>query len=258
MRLSSLAVAAAFLLAGSAPSLARPSCAGPVEIANARLLRIERNGAIVLTDGQRVHLEGIRLAGGASDHAPSTFADQALVAVQSTLRSGPLTLTSVPPLKDRYDRIRVQAFVGKRWVQDEILRRGLARVSIAPDRTECAIELFTAEAEARATHSGIWSSPAYAIRTPDNLGLDTNTFQIVEGKVLNASVRNGRVHLNFGENWRTDFTATVDPADKRYFREAGVDPTSYVGQTIRVRGWVQSLNGPEIEVPNPQGIEVVK
>jgi len=42
------------------------------------------------------------------------------------------------------------------------------------------------------------------------------------------------------------------------FRTAGVDPLSYVGQTIRVRGWVQSLHGPEIEVANPQSIEVVR
>ena len=216
MRLSSLAVAAAFLLAGSAPSLARPSCAGPVEIANARLLRIERNGAIVLTDGQTVHLEGMRLAGGASDHAPPTFADQALVAVQSTLRSGPLTLTSVPPLKDRYDRIRVQAFVGERWVQDELLRRGLARVSIAPDRTECAAELFAAEAEARATHC--WNLVFAGLCDPD-ARQSRPRYGHLSDRRRQSSERErqkwARAYLNFGEDWRTDFTVTVDPEDMR-------------------------------------------
>lgn len=250
------AAAMVLLLPGTAMAL--PSCAGPVEISDARLRQVEPDGSIVLVDGRRLHLEGVRLPSGALDRAPRAFGNQALTALAALLRSGPLTLTALSPKKDRYDRIRVQAFAGDEWVQGALLDRGLARVWIAPDRTECAPELFAAEARARAARAGLWSSPAYAIRNPSNLESDTGTFQIVEGKVLDASVRNGRVYLNFGADWRTDFTVTIDPVDRGNFRGSGVDPTSYVGQTVRVRGWVQSQNGPEIEVPNPQGIEVLQ
>ena len=257
MRLRAVAVASTFLLALPAQSLARPDCAGPVEVPVAHLLRVERDGTVVLTDGRAVHLEGIRLPAGARENAPQSFANKALAAIRTLLQSSAMTFTAVPPKEDRYYRTRVQAFVGNRWLQAELVGRGLARVSIAPDRTECAAELFAIESRARAARAGLWASSAYAIRNPWNLALDTGTFQVVEGKVLNASVRNGRVYLNFGADWRSDFTVTVDPVDRPNFRQAGVDPTSYVGQTIRVRGWVQSLNGPEIEVPNPQGIEVI-
>ena len=249
---------AALLVALPVQSQALPRCAGPVEISNAQLLRVEKNGAIILTDGRAVHLEGIRLPAGAQDHAPQAFVDQSLAAIAALARSGPLTLTAVAPKEDRYDRVRVQAFVRDRWIQSDLLARGLARVAISPDRVECAAELFAVEAKARAAQAGVWSSFAYAVRNPFNLSLDTGTFQVVEGKVLNASVKGGRVYLNFGPDWRTDFTVTIDPQDKKHFRDAGVDPTAYAGQTIRVRGWVQSSNGPEIEVPNPQGIEVVQ
>lgn len=235
-----------------------PGCAGHVEIAAGHLLRVERNGAIILTDGRAARLEGIRLPQGELDHAPQAFADLALAAIKSVASSAPLTLTSTPPKEDRYDRVRVQAFSGGNWIQGELLSRGLARVSISPDRTECAAELLAAESHARNAHAGIWASPAYAIRRPPNLWPDLGTFQIVEGKVLNATKRNGRVYLNFGSDWRTDFTVTVDPDDTPNFRRSGVDPLSYSGQTIRVRGWIQSMNGPEIEVPNPQGIEVLQ
>lgn len=251
-----LLTALAMLPSASAQTPAK--CAGPVEISGGHLLRVEKNGAIILTDGRAAHLEGIRLPQGMSDHAPQIFADQALSAIVKVASGAPLTMTSVPPKEDRYDRVRVQAFAGDRWIQNELLSRGLARVSIAPDRTECSVELFAAEARARAAHAGIWASPVYAIRTRLNLWPDLGTFQIVQGKVLNTSKRNGRVYLNFGADWRTDFTVTVDPEDMSNFRESGVDPMSYSGQTIRVRGWVQSLNGPEIEVPNPQGIEVLQ
>lgn len=250
--------AAALFIVLPTTSHGLPRCAGPTEISNGHLLRVEKNGAIILTDGRAAHLEGIRLPEGAQDHAPQAFADQALSAIAALAQSGPLTLTAVAPKEDRYDRIRVQAFAGERWIQGELLAQGLARVSIAPDRIECASELFAVEAKARAARLGLWSSSAYAIRNPFNLSLDTGTFQVVEGKVLDAKVKGGRVYVNFGTDWRTDFTVTVDPADKKNFRNSGIDPTAYAGQTIRVRGLVQSSNGPEIEVPNPQGIEVIQ
>jgi micrococcal nuclease len=167
-------------------------------------------------------------------------------------------LTSTPPKLDRYRRLRAQVFVGKNWLQADLLNRGLARASVAPDRTECASELLAVEAQARLEHRGLWASSAYAIRTPQDVRRDVGTFQIVEGTVLNASMKNGRAYLNFGADWRTDFTVAVDPDDMANFRRTGVNPTSYAGQTIRVRGWVQWRYGPEIEVPNPQGIEVIK
>jgi micrococcal nuclease len=235
-----------------------PSCAGTVEIGGAQLLRVERNGSVIFADGRAVHLEGIRLPGGGADRAPQNFADQALAVLTALAQAGPLALTAIPPKEDRYDRVRGQLFNAKAWVQAELLARGLARVMIAPDRTECAAELFAVEAKARAARAGLWSNAAYAVRSPDALQRDAGTFQVVQGKVLNASLKNGRAYLNFGGDWKRDFTVTVDPEDMPNFRHTGVDPRAYVGQTIRVRGIVQWLNGPEIEVANPQSVEVVQ
>ena len=72
---------------------------------------------------------------------------------------------------------------GDVWLQLELLRRGLARVQIAPDRDECAPDFYEAEQSARAAKLGLWASAAYAIRKPDNLANDIGSFQIVEGRV---------------------------------------------------------------------------
>jgi micrococcal nuclease len=255
-----LPLAAALLIAPCASAAAPlPSCAGPVEIAGGRLLRVERNAAVILTDGRALHLEGVRLPLGAADRAPQALADQALGAVSSLARGGPLTLTALPPKEDRYDRIRGQLFSSNgTWVQVALLEKGLARVAVVPDRTECSDELYAAEAKARAAHAGLWALPAYAIRDPNSVARDIGTFQIVQGAVRTAEVKNGRAYLNFGADWRTDFTVTIEAVDMPNFRRLGVDPRAYAGQTVRVRGLVQSLNGPEIEIANPQGIEVVQ
>jgi hypothetical protein len=252
-------LAGAVLLAGGAQAAALfPSCSGPVEIGGQQLLRVEKNGAVILADGRATHLEGIRLPAGAADRAPQVFADQALGLINTLVHRGPLTLTAVPPKEDRYDRVRGQLFNGDgTWVQRALVQKGLARVALAPDRVECATELYEAETKARAAHLGIWSLPAYAVRTPDTVGHDIGLFQIVQGVVRTAELKGGRSYIDFGDDWRTDFTVVVDPVDMPNFRRLGVDPRAYVGQTLRVRGIVQSLDGPEIEVATPQSVEII-
>jgi len=68
----------------------------------------------------------------------------------------------------------------------------------------------------------------------------------------------GRAYLNFGRNWRSDFTVTISPDDMKTFRHAGVDPYAYAGKRIRVRGTIDRMNGFEIEVASPEAIEVLK
>jgi micrococcal nuclease len=247
---------------GVAQAESIPDCAGPVEITSVRILRVERtNDVLVLHDGRAIHMEGISLPRGAKDHAPSMIADQAFDALGKFVKGRELTVTAVNPKEDRYDRVRGQIFNGdstEPWLQRALLARGLARVDIAPDRGECADELYAAEAQARAAHLGLWSVPAYQVRTPEGLGGDTGTFQVVEGQVLSADVKDGRAYLDFGPDYRTDFTITIAPADMANFRDAGIDPRDYQGKRIRVRGFVQQLNGPEIEIASPKQVEAVQ
>ena len=243
------------VLGAKAASIA--DCAGAVEIADAPIARVERtNDVLVLRDGRAVHLEGIRFPHANQDRAPGFVADQAFDAVTALVKGHDVTVTAVVPKEDRYDRVRGQVF-GDDWVQRALLQAGMARVDIAPDRTECAADLYAAEGEARAASRGMWAVPAYAVRTPETLGADTGTFQIVQGTVVSADVKDGRAYLDFGADYKTDFTVTVSPQDMANFRNQSVDPRLYAGKTIRVRGIVQQLNGPEIEIANPEQVEVL-
>ncbi len=254
-------VIACALPAGGASAAALPDCAGPVELPRASIMRVERsNAALVLRDGRAVHLEGIRLPHAAQDHAPAAIAEQAFQLLNGMARDQKLVVTAIVPKEDRYDRVRGQVFnddSSDPWLQRALLKSGMARVDIAPDRSECAAELYAAEGEARAAHLGLWALPAYAVRNPDGPGFETGTFQIVQGTVLSADVKDGRAYIDFGPDWRTDFTVTVAPADMANFRREAVDPRLYAGKTIRVRGIIQQFNGPEIEIANPEQIEVL-
>lgn len=253
----------AFLLAAAvwaAPSFAAaPACAGDVEIADAHIMRIEKNGVLVMTDGRALKLEGIRLPMGAADHAPQAIADRAMAELDRLAKGQRLDARATYPKEDRYDRVRSQIFTRDgNWLQLDLLQKGLARVEISPDRGECYRELYAAEADARKAGAGMWADPAYATRLGEQLGGDIGTFQIVVGKVVNTAIQNGAVYLNFGPDWRRDFTVIIGAEDAKTFKTMGVDPMNYEGKLIRVRGVVQPANGPAVVVGNPKQIEVLQ
>jgi endonuclease YncB( thermonuclease family) len=235
-----------------------PDCAGKVEIAHAHIVRVEKNGALILNDGRAVLLEGIRLPQGAGDHAPSYIADEALAALRELAMAAPLELASTPPKQDRYDRVRVQAFDKSIWLQIAMLEKGLARVAIAPDRQECFPELYGAEQRARQAGVGLWASPAYRIRQQAPAAGDIGSFQIVEGRIAHVDARPGRAFLDFSNDAQRGFSAIIEPADRKAFRDLDPPLEGLAGRRVRLRGLVQAYNGrPEILLSNPVQIELL-
>ena len=225
-----------------------PDCAGHVEIAHARVTRVERDGALTLTGGRSLRLEGIRLM----LDGPPALADQMRSALSVLAQSGTVSFTATPPMRDRYGRLRVQGF-GAQWLQTALLEQGLARVAISPDRSECAPDLYEAEARGRAKRAGLWALSAYRVRLPQDMKDSFGSFQLVEGQVSHISRIDGRIVLNFNRDG-AGFTAAIAPGDRHAFRDFDFDTLS--GQRVRIRGIVQDNRGrPEISLSNPFQIE---
>jgi endonuclease YncB( thermonuclease family) len=140
-----------------------PDCAGPVEIAAAKVTRVEKNGVLVLSDGRAIALEGIRLPEEDSQR------DQALGLLREMTADKSVTFTATAPKEDRYDRIRAQGFSGNAWLQSALLEKGLARVAIAPDRNECAPDFYEAETRARDRRYGLWAVSSNAPRQAEQV-----------------------------------------------------------------------------------------
>lgn len=143
------------------------------------------------------------------------------------------------------------------WVQGVMVRLGLARVRTEPSNPEMARELYALEAEARAQKLGLWAFEQYAVLTPEQTPDHLNSFAIVEGKVLSAARKQNNIYLNFGSDWRDDFTVQIKPTHSRTFNAAGMNPLDLNGKIVRVRGWLQSYNGPYIEIDHPERIEII-
>jgi len=165
---------------------------------------------------------------------------------------------------DRYGTQLAQAFVvsadGSYWLQGRMVEEGLARAYSFPDNHGCAAELVELEAAARALGRGLWANAAYAVRDagkPRELMRYLGSFQVVEGVVANTNNAKGRVYIDFGPDWHSDFSVAVDPKDRQKFEKAKIDLMALKGKRVRVRGWIESSGHAEIRVTHPEQIELV-
>jgi len=136
----------------------------------------------------------------------------------------------------------------------------VARIYSFPDNRACVRELLASENDAREKSLGLWASPVYRIESAedvDRLGRLTQSYQLVEGRVLSGGEGASHVYLNFTGDWKSDFTIAVARKDVNAFTAEGIDLKGLAGKRVRVRGWVIWRNDPMIEATHPEQIELL-
>ncbi|MVS99489.1 thermonuclease family protein [Devosia sp. L53-10-65] len=250
---------------------------GPASAQACEALRVVNGGVVAaVTDGDTVVLDSglvVRLIGTQAPKLPLgregfptwPLAPDAKSALERLVLNQPVRLGYGGEEVDRYERALAHLFVHDVaeepvWAQLHMVRTGLARVYSFPDNRQCLDQLFAGEAQARAERLGIWADPYYSVRTADRpaeLAKLAGNYELVEGRVLLADRSGSRVYLNIGRIWKEDFTIVIEAPALRLFERDGLDPLSLDGALIRVRGWVDTRDGPRIEVTHPEQIEVL-
>jgi endonuclease YncB( thermonuclease family) len=231
----------------------------PVPVAQGVVRAVVDGDTLVLESGAEVRLVGIqapKLPLGRRGFPTWPLADEARAALAALTLNRRLALGYGGRRIDRHGRQLAHLHDGSgTWIQGEMLRRGLARVYTFADNRARAAEMYAAERAARAARRGIWADPFYKVRDVAETPQLIDSFQLVEGRVADVAVVRGRAYLNFGRDWRTDFTVTVSPRALRRFNGGRAAVEALRGQRIRVRGWLKGWNGPMIEATHPEQIE---
>lgn len=218
---------------------------------------------VVLDDGREVRLVGTqapKLPLGRPNFPTWPLADAAKLALEDLVLGQEVFLGYGGREMDRHGRVLAHLFRAEddAWVQGAMLADGMARVYTFPDNRSMIPDMLALERAARAAEQGIWALDYYSVRDAESLDqLEEDTFQLVEGRVVEVAAVRNRTYLNFGVDYRTDFTIVIDRDDIDAFEEAGFDLESLAGQHVRVRGWIDSYNGPMIAVTHPEQIEVL-
>jgi endonuclease YncB( thermonuclease family) len=223
---------------------------------------------LYLADGREVRLVGLqapKLPLGRPDFEPWPLSDDAKAELSRLVLGEPVTLAYGGRPVDRHGRMLAHLYLdpqaageGGTWVQGRMLEAGMARVYTFADNRDLAREMYAREDAARQARRGIWDHPFYQVRGTNELDQLIDTFQVVAARVRDVAEVDGRVYLNFGADWRTDFTVTLPPRTARTFAEEGVDVQRYEGARVQVRGWLERYNGPLIEATHPEQIRILE
>lgn len=153
-----------------------------------------------------------------------------------------LTFTSLGP--DRYGRTRVVSDI-----EIALMRDGVA---VAFGEGPMQPALLAAEAQARAAKRGVWAKPDFVL-TPEQTAQHLMEFHLVEGTVRHIYRARNATYLNFGEDWKSDFSLSVMGRSRRAI--AALEQVKE-GSRVRARGVLFEENGPMLRLTQPNQLEL--
>ncbi len=253
---------------GSAPVSGKPAneAACTLERGEAKaVVRVIDGETLALEDGSEVRLIGALAPRATDAEGASALEHQAMAALADLVLGRSVVLGFAGRRTDRYDHILAHVFVlrdgGETWVQGWMLEHGYARAYGLPGSFACIAEMLEQERRARQMRAGLWSHAAYAPRAAEHtheLVRYRNTYQLVVGRLTKVTTVKGRVYLNFGADWREDFTASFAIAALREHSQWLAGIAAFEGKRVRVRGWIERRNGPYMEILHPSQIELLE
>lgn len=251
--------AAAILLAGVA-FLPR---GGGAEQANIYTAATALNGkSFVLDNGETVRLAGLQAPNVAETsgkmRAGEPMGEAAREALADLVQGKRMRLEYGPQPRDRHGRHVAFVYLEDgRPVQEEMIKAGWALVYGFPDNRERLPRLLPLEEEARRAGRGIWADPYWQPQPAEKVRADGERYLLAEGVLQSAKQVRGNWYLNFGADWKTDFTAMIRKEDYRaYFAKR--DLSALEGEKLRLRGWVYRYNGPMMDIAIPEQIEIME
>jgi micrococcal nuclease len=233
--------------------LVAPGARGQGEDGTVSVARVRTGNLLELDDGRLVRLAGIRLPTGAAARDLARAED----ALAGLVERRVVRLELADPPRDRHGRLVAQLWRHDGlWLQGALLEQGLVQVQTRPGETALAAEMAALEQAARSTRTGIWAHGRFAPRPAHQVGALVGSFQVVQGHVMRVEPTERYIYLNFGRDWRVDFTLRVARSSAPSFRDAGIDLEQLEGQDVEVRGYVLEAGGPLIELSHPEQIRL--
>lgn len=186
------------------------------------------------------------------------YGHDATLLLARLIATGPVSVSDAAPA-DRWGRrvARASIGIGAETLQELLVANGAVRVCPESGDSPFITMLLECEREARLARRGLWADWRYRVFEATAAEPAVGAFNIVEGVVVQAVARGGRAYLNFGEDYRTDFTVTARTGAAKKWAKDGSDLLLLAGARVRARGYVAWINGPSIELNHRQQLEVI-
>lgn len=232
--------------------------APPTEVVVAHVID---GDTFITEDGHHVRLIGINTPERANKERAipaEPFSAEAKAFLKQLIEGKSLKLSYETLHTDRYKRLLAHAYLPNgSWVNGQIIQAGMGHLYSFPDNREKIAALATLENKARQNKTGLWQHKKWEILDADHPLPDESIghFRVIEGRVLHTAKARGTVYLNFGPDWRTDFSVEIRPEDIPRFKADNINPqTAYKGQKVRIRGIIKPVNGWLVTATHPEQI----
>ncbi len=215
--------------------------------------RIVDGDTIIVRGGERIRYIGIDTPEiGEPFYAKATNANKELIGDKAVI----VKRCSLRP-KDKHGRTLAFVYAGDADISLELLRRGLGRVFT--DST-CLLSdksflYWKASRQAYQDARGIWKTRRGKIYKPQNTNKLIGRHALVRGIVKNVHIGEKAVHINFTENWRKDFSATIFKDVVGLFESAGIHADeTLTNKEIIIFGYIGRHFGPNMVLHSPAQI----
>lgn len=189
-------------------------------------------------------------------YSPQPFSQEAKQLNQTLVENKLIRIEFDMEKFDKYGRLLGYCFIENTFINAKLLEEGLAVIYTKPPNVKYSDLFLKKQKQARENKKGLWREHKTINAQKANLYI--NQIQTVTGTVLNTYKSKNCVFLNFGRDYKTDFTVVIFNNTLKYFKNKGINPeTFYRGKTIRVTGRIKEYNGPEIVVNLPDEIEIL-
>lgn len=193
---------------------------------------------VVLEDGRKIRLLGINTPEVRHrDKDADAGGEEAKQWLINKLQNTKIRLQTDEELTDKYKRTLGHLFTeNKEHINLELVKAGLAEISIYPPNLLYTAELLAAQQQAERAKIGIWQRPEYAAQPVSGLTEAGHTgWTRLVGKVTNVRKTRKSVYLEFSDT----FEARIESKWQYLFPDA----TNYLGKNLEVRGWLNRNRG---------------
>lgn len=188
---------------------------------------------VQLQDGRKVRLLGINTPEIAHrGNAAEVGGDAAKAWLENFLHGKKVRLQMDAEKQDKYGRVLTYLFTEDGvHVNAEVVKQGLAAVTIHPPNLLYVEPLLAAERQAEGARLGIWSAPDYAVQPVEALHRDNyRGWRRLSGRVASVRRSGKYAYLQFS----AAFSARIAQEELPLFG----DLDAYNGKEVELRGWL--------------------
>lgn len=227
-----------------------------------KVIEVIDGDTVKLADGKLLRYIGldtpeVRIKkNGAFIYSPQPFSQEAKQLNQTLAENKLIRIEFDVEKFDKYGRLLGYCFTEDTFINAKLLEEGFAAIYTKPPNVKYTDLFLKKQKQARENRKGLWG--AYETISAQKAHLYINQIRTVTGTVLNTYKSKNCVFLNFGHDYKTDFTVVIFNNTLKYFQNKRINPeTFYRRKTISVTGRIKEYNGPEIAVNLPDEIEII-